>query len=68
MRCWSNAMSSRMSKANVGIYCPFALASFGDHRIDPDTHSLHSLVRDDRLRAPVHTNLRRSLRMTGGSQ
>ena len=36
-------------KASVGIYRPDAEARFGASRVDPDTRSLSSLLRDDRV-------------------
>jgi len=41
-------MSSRTREARVGIYHPLLAAGHEAHRVDPDTRSLRSLVRDDK--------------------
>src|SRR6478736_3214087 len=40
-------MSSRASVASVGIYCPCSVAGHTAEKVDPDTRSLRSLLRDD---------------------
>src|SRR5687767_597921 len=44
------ASSSRTSEASVGTYGPLSVADPGAVTVDPDTRSLRSLPRDDRLR------------------
>ncbi len=43
-------VSSRRSEASVGIHSPAGVAGFGAEKVDPDTRSLRSLLRDDSFR------------------
>ena len=58
----ASGMSSRTSEASVGIHSPVIEAGHGAGKVDPDTRSLRSLLRDDNGRAGYASA---SVRMTG---
>jgi len=47
-------LSSRRSGASVGIHWTVLMASHSHEKVDPDTHSLRSLLRDDIARLLRH--------------
>ncbi len=46
-RSEATTVSSRRSEASVGIHSPARVAGLGAKKVDPDTRSLRSLLRDD---------------------